>query len=276
MPTITLTSDFGLQDHISATVKGQFLQHLNSITNFIDVTHTVASYNLPQAAYFIKCVLDNFAVGTYHCVFVNLFELNIKQLLCFKQQDQYIFCADNGFVNLINYDNKAKVYAISLDKNMPFNIMSFVHSMAKCINWLESGNAMEDIGEITTTYIDKHSLKPIVSKELLEGYIIFVDQYENVITNITKKLFNDVRANRKFKIAFKRDEIIESIAESYADVPQGEKLALFNSSGFLEIAINQGNAAGLFGLVSYNNASKSSSNFLQKGLYYQTVKIYFE
>jgi S-adenosyl-L-methionine hydrolase (adenosine-forming) len=275
-PIITLTSDFGLQDHSAAIVKGQLLQHVNALPNIIDVTHQIACYNLPHAAYSVHTVAQNFPANTFHCVLVNLFETNSKYLLCFKFHNQFIFSADNGFVNLIKSDSATKVYAIPLDKNLPFDLINFVQTMAKCINWIYDGNALEDIGEITTKYLEKNSLKPIVNKDGLEGYIIFVDQYENVVTNITKSLFNQVRANRKFKIVFKRDEIIEQISESYGSVIQGEKLALFNSSGLLEIAINQGNAAGLFGLLNYAPNSKSNSSFSQKGLYYQTVKIYFE
>jgi len=57
-------------------------------------------------------------------------------------------------------------------------------------------------------------------------------------------------------------------------VPEGEKLALFNSAGYLEIAINKGNAAGLFGLQGYLEPSQSA--YIQNRLFYQTVKIFFQ
>ena len=65
--------------------------------------------------------------------------------------------------------------------------------------------------------------------------------------------------------------MIEKIADSYADVPEGEKLALFNSAGYLEIAINKGNAAGLFGLQGFTEHAQH----LQSRLFYQTVRIMF-
>ncbi len=66
--------------------------------------------------------------------------------------------------------------------------------------------------------------------------------------------------------------MITSVSESYADVPEGEKLAIFNSAGYLEIAINKGNAAGLFGLKGFTEQSAS----MQNRLFYQTVRIFFE
>jgi hypothetical protein len=65
------------------------------------------------------------------------------------------------------------------------------------------------------------------------------------------------------------DEVIDRIGETYADVPEGEKTAIFNSAGYLEIAINKGNAAGLFGLKGYVENSQQSQ------LAYQTVRIVF-
>ena len=75
--------------------------------------------------------------------------------------------------------------------------------------------------------------------------------------------------NRGALINDNLDEVIEKISESYADVPEGEKLALFNSAGFLEIAINKGNAAGLLGLKGFSEKNTQSKQILQNQLYYQ-------
>jgi S-adenosyl-L-methionine hydrolase (adenosine-forming) len=93
--------------------------------------------------------------------------------------------------------------------------------------------------------------------------------------NITREQFELQRRNRSFRIEFRRNEHIERISETYADVPEGEKLALFNSAGYLEVAINKGNAAGLlFGLHGYKE--QANNTYLQNRLFYQTVKIFFE
>ena len=114
------------------------------------------------------------------------------------------------------------------------------------------------------------------SDDWIEGQIIFIDNFENVIVNITRAQFEEQRKGRSFKIVFKRDEVIESISESYADVAEGEKLALFNSAGYLEIAINKGNAAGFFGLKGFSEKTKQVSSIIQNQLFYQTVRVYFE
>jgi S-adenosylmethionine hydrolase len=276
MAIITLTSDFGLQDHISATVKGQIYQHVHKVQAIVDITHQVVPFNLPQVAYLINSTLPNFSKGTYHCIFVNLFENNSHEIICFEYQHQYVFCADNGLINLITGGETVPVISMPLYNNQPFNIVNFIQTIANGINWIEGGGRMENIGEPKTGFIEKNNLKPMVGENWMEGHIVFIDAYENVVTNIPKVLFEKVCGKRKFKIIFKRDEVISQISESYGSVPQGEKLALFNTSGFLEIAINQGNASGLFGFQNYGSANSGSGLYLQKRLYYQTIKIYFE
>jgi S-adenosylmethionine hydrolase len=110
----------------------------------------------------------------------------------------------------------------------------------------------------------------MVTDTSIEGHIIFIDSFENVITNISRKHFEEARKGRNFSIVFKRDEIIDRISETYADVREGEKLALFNSADYLEIAINKGNAAGLFGLRGFSDKAT------QAQLTYQKVKIHFD
>ena len=116
----------------------------------------------------------------------------------------------------------------------------------------------------------------MLGEKFIEGQIIFIDNFENVIINITKEEFEEQRRGRSFKIVFKRDEIIEKISETYADVHESEKLALFNSANYLEIAINKGNAAGLFGLEGYTEKLNMQTQYIQNRLLYQTVKIYFD
>ena len=95
---------------------------------------------------------------------------------------------------------------------------------------------------------------------------------------ITKEDFEQQRKGRSFSIVFKRDEVIDKISETYADVADGEKLALFNSAGYLEIAINKGNAASLFGLQRYSERQQETMQILVNNnkMVYQTVKIHFQ
>jgi S-adenosylmethionine hydrolase len=156
------------------------------------------------------------------------------------------------------------------------NTLQCVDIFGNVINQLDSGVSIKDIGLADIPYIEKNPLKPAVGDDWIDGQIIFIDNFENVIVNITRHQFEELRRGRGFKINFKRDEVIDHISETYADVPEGEKLALFNSAGYLEIAINKGNAAGLLGLKGFSEKNSQSVQILQNQLFYQTVRINFE
>ncbi|HET9826640.1 MAG TPA: SAM hydroxide adenosyltransferase, partial [Chitinophagaceae bacterium] len=156
------------------------------------------------------------------------------------------------------------------------NTLYCTQIMANAVNKLVNGESIKNIGIADVEYVEKNPLRPLFSDHWIEGQIIFIDNFENVIVNITRAQFEEQRRGRAFKIVFKRDEVIESISESYADVPEGEKVALFNSAGYLEIAINKGNAAGLFGLKGFSEKTKQVSSMMQNQLLYQTVRVFFE
>jgi len=198
---------------------------------------------------------------------VNLFEKKPEQLLLAFHKNQYYLCADNGLLNMILEESPEMVIGIPLDKMANKNTLYCAGVMAKVVNQLLQGEPIQNIGVPDVMYTEKNHLRPLLDNSWIEGQIIFIDNFENVIVNITREQFEEQRKGRSFKIIFKRDEEIDRISESYADVAEGEKLALFNSAGYLEIAINKGNAAGLFGLKGFSEQSTQ--------LFYQTVKVFF-
>lgn len=271
MPLITLTSDIGQQDFLVGAVKGQMLQ-VNSNFSFIDISHNLSPFNYPQAAYVCRNAIKNFPAGTFHLVLVNLFDEKPEHLLLARHNGQYIGCADNGLLTMILEEVPQKIVSIPLDKNEQKNTLYCATVFARAFNQLHLGQEMELIGDPGISIHVKNPLRPLLGNQYIEGQIIFIDNFENVIVNIHKDEFEEQRKGRSFKIVFKRDEMIEKISETYADVNEGEKLALFNSAGYLEIAINKGNAAGLLGLQGFSERQLMQSN----RLFYQTVKVFFE
>jgi S-adenosyl-L-methionine hydrolase (adenosine-forming) len=275
MPLVTLTSDIGEQDYLVGAVKGR-LMRINPAFRIIDITHRLSPFNYPQAAYVCRNAIKNFPEYTYHIVLVNLFESKPEQLLLAFHNNQYIICADNGILGMILEETPEMILGIPLEKTAIKNTLFCMDVAAKAITLLANGEPLEMIGHPDASYIEKNPLRPTLGEDWIEGQIIFIDNFENVIVNITQEQFEEQRKGRRFKIVFKRDEVIERISGSYADVPQGEKLVLFNSAGYMEIAINKGNAAGLFGLRGYNENSQQVTSMVQNRLFYQTVKVFFE
>ena len=276
MPILTLTSDIGLKDFLVGAIKGQILQ-VNESFNLVDIAHQLTPFNYPQAAYVCRNAYKNFPDESFHLVLVNLFDAKPEHLLLARHKNQYIGIADNGLLTMILEGMPEQVVAIPLEKTKQKTTLYYASVFAQAFTDLLSGVSLEKIGDPAIKILEKNPLKPMLGSSWIEGQIIFIDHYENVVVNITREEFEAQRKGRSFKIVFKRDEVIEKIGETYADVQEGEKMAIFNSAGYLEIAINKGNAAGLFGLQGYSDKQQTAqSQFLQSRLFYQTVKIFFE
>lgn len=271
MAIITLTSDIGHTDYLPGAIKGKLLTILKNPV-LADITHELEPFNMLQAAYMCRNAFWNYPQNTYHIVIANLFDLQSTTMMIAKDNGQYIFCADNGLVEMIL--KRPPEIAVKLSPLKPENnkVLSVTTAFAKAIQQLENGLNMEEIGQIKTDFIAYNLFKPVIGNNWIERPIIFIDKFENVIVDITEAEFEKQRGGRDFQIIFRRNEFIDKISNSYADVNLGDKAAIFNSAGYLEIAINKGNAAGLFGLKSFSEFQQHS---IIPTMMYQTIKINF-
>ena len=274
MSLLTLTSEIGHQDYLISAIKAKLLGIDPGFT-ILDISHSLSPFNYPQAAYICKNAFVNFPEYTYHLILLNLFERPPKQLLLAFHHDQYILCADNGLLTMILEDEPEMVIGVPLPPDT-YNTLQMVELMGRTVQQLANGTSIKDLGVPDIAYLEKKPLKPVMDESGMEGQILLIDNFENVVVNITKDQFEKQRKGRAFRITFKRDEVIDKISATYADVAEGEKLALFNSAGYLEIAINKGNAAGLFGLKGFNEKKGKMSSIMQNQLFYQTIRIFFE
>jgi S-adenosylmethionine hydrolase len=270
MKLLTLTTDIGSADFLIGAMKGQLLQLIQEV-QLVDITHHLPSFNYPHTAYIGKNTLKHFPTGTFHLFLVNLFNSPSDKILLAEHNGHFIGCADNGLLTMILEDTPQKVVALDTSKIQQQNVLHYVRMFGTAIQRLTEGETLEQLGELTTDYLVRNPIHPSFGENWIEGQIIYIDHFENVIVNITKPDFEAHRKGRQFSIVFKRDETIDRISQHYADVNEGAKLAFFNAAGYLEIAVNKGNAGGLFGLQGI-----SDNPFHTDRIFYQTVKIFFE
>ncbi len=141
MALITLTSDFGLQDYIAGAVKGQLLQ-IDPSFQIHDISHQVAPFNYPQAAYICRNAIWQFPEKTYHLILVNLFEQKPEFLLLAYVNGQYIFCADNGLLSMILPVKPEIIIGLPLDKNEIKNTLYCVRRIGQVIRAIENGESL--------------------------------------------------------------------------------------------------------------------------------------
>ena len=96
--------------------------------------------------------------------------------------------------------------------------------------------------------VQRITFQPVISPNRIRGAVIYIDQYENVISNISRELFERIGKNREFELYFKRHDPILKLSRNYFDVAVGETLCLINSAEYLELAINMGKASSMLGL----------------------------
>lgn len=247
MAIITLTTDLGDKDIYQAALKGSILKLLPAV-NIVDITHSVAAFNVQQAAFILKNSFYYFPENTVHLIGIDTVYNTGTKYLAIRYQGHYFVGADNGIFSLMFSNDPDKMVEINIMQDLKFLHFPLADIFVKAACHLASGGELEAIGLPIATIEKKMNLQPVLEKNVIKGAVIYIDSFQNVITNITKEFFNQVQQGRRFTLYFKRNETINQLSWHYNEVPEGEKLCLFGISDHLEIAINKGNASGLLGL----------------------------
>jgi len=248
MHIITLTSDWNENDYYVASIKGKLLSGCPEVI-IVDITHRIKSYNTAQAAFIVRNSYPNFPDNTVHIIAVNTEPENGGQLLAAKINKQYFLCADNGMLGLLGGPDPEVV--VKLDESPEEEPLSFIslHLFADKACALAGGTPITSLGTTTTEYNKQTPLRPTLEDHTITGSVIYIDSYFNAITNISRELFDRVGNGRNFQIFVQsKHYMLNRINLRYNESLPGELLAIFNSAGLLEIAIRNGNAAGLLNL----------------------------
>ena len=246
MAVITLISDWGLNDFYTASVKGMIFKHLPN-AKVIDISHQISPFDVGQAAYVLKNTYKSFPDDTIHIIGVNTEESIEHPHAVAYFNKQYFIGADNGVFSLIFDSTPQKLVELDILQESDQFTFSGRDRFVKAAVHLAKGGKIEELGSSKEGLVNKMPFKPIVDEDSIRGIVVHVDTYENLITNIPKSLFLDKVKNKKFTISL-RSAQVSTIHTSYGDVPHGDVIALFSSSGMLEIAMNKSKAASLLGI----------------------------
>jgi S-adenosyl-L-methionine hydrolase (adenosine-forming) len=251
MAVITLTTDWGLRDQHLAILKGKLLQVMTK-PQFIDISHEIQPFNIAQAAYLFRNTYSSFPEGTVHFIGLGAFPSSDTELIAIKKEGHSFVGMNDGFFSLVFDDQPVDMIKLN-ESGLPyaaFDIAAIVHA----IQHLSTGKNIYELGSRISDFIQKSDFRPVTDEDLIRGSIIYIDAFGNAITNINRALFDQFRNGRKFEINARRQQYtITTLSERYSDVTRGNLLALFNTAGYLEIAINQGNASSLLGLKNNDN-----------------------
>jgi S-adenosylmethionine hydrolase len=262
LPVITLLTDLGASDASVALAKAVLINYAPH-TPLADISHLVSRFDLQQAAYLLSSAYAHFPAGAVNIVAIDVFRGNAPAMLLAAYAGYYFICPNNGFLPLAFGENIQDIY-LCCEFSKPYIFKEWMNKAGQVIETLTK--------DATLSVFSPHEIKKasriLQPKEMADGIecnVLYIDHYENVALDITRKQFDDLVNDGPFRIRISRTQWITAISHNYNDVGKEEALCRFNAAGYMEIAVNQGKAATLLGLGAYQAGN----------LQYQTIKIQF-
>jgi len=252
-PIITLTTDFGLNDHFVGTMKGVIL-NIEPDAQVVDICHSVQAFDVLDGALTICQAYSYFPVGTVHLVVVDPGVGTARRPIIVGGEKHLFVAPDNGVLSLI-YQREERIHVrhVTMEHYFLQPVSQTFHArdiFAPLAAYLAKGVDTTKFGEEVTDFVRFSAPKPkTVNAATLRGVVLKVDRFGNLITNITPAdapmLFGEAPA--RFKIIVGNREITE-IKSAYAQGAPGEVFGILGSMGYLEIAANRAAAAQLLGV----------------------------
>lgn len=248
-PIITLTTDFGLRDPYVAEMKAVIL-NISPEATIVDVSHEIEKFNIRMGAYVLACAVPYFAKGTIHLAIVDPDVGTARQSIMLQTRHGFFIGPDNGVLTLAaRRDEIIEIRKINNHELMLRNVSDTFHGrdiFAPAAAYLAKRTPIKDFGPRISKIVISSFAQVIRKEGAIIGEVMYIDDFGNIITNLTEKYLTDrkTQSNVDVKIGTTRQTL--KLCETYGDVDSRKPLVLMGSHDFLEIAINQGNAARKF------------------------------
>ncbi len=249
---ITLLTDFGLSDAYVAMLKGVILS-INRNARLIDITHNINAGSIFQGACILKESFSYFPSGTVHVAVVDPGVGSSRRIIALKAAGHYFVGPDNGiFWPVIEYYKETEIIELTEEKYFLPHVTGTFHGrdlIAPVAAYISIGT---EFGELGRPAINPEVLtlpRPYQKDDTLKGQIMRIDNFGNLITNITAGMLAEFLGSNK-SVIHVGDFEISGISNTYSNKEKGELLALINSSDYLEIAVNLGRASEYLGKAS--------------------------
>jgi S-adenosylmethionine hydrolase len=247
MAVVTIISDWNRNDYYLAALKGRILSQCPE-TTIVDITHQVTSFNSAQAAFILRNCYRNYPEGTIHLICVNTESSPEKPHVVILASKQYFIGCDNGFFGLLLNEDPEEIMVLKKNPDHPDGFAE-LYVFADCACSIIRKKKWNELGTASRAVSKQIPMLPTIDESTINGSVVYIDSYRNAITNISRDLFDRIRKGRPFDLFIQSNYYkINRLNKNYYDSSTGELLALFNSLGLLEIAINSGNAADLLSL----------------------------
>lgn len=246
---ITLTTDFGQQDHYVSVMKAVMLK-VNPSVRFIDTSHEIPPQDIMAGAWVVRNSAMLFPSGTVHLVVVDPGVGTDRKPVALKIEDQFFVGPDNGIFSLIGEEFGYEAIQLTNSDYWLKEQSSTFHGrdiFAPVAAHLSKGEAMEQLGKPLEKLVTFRWAIPISDRDGIQGWVVHIDRYGNLVTNIPSSMIRNVDQSASVRI-YVGNTILNNVETTFASVPDGEPVAYIGSSDNLEIAINKGNAKEMLGV----------------------------
>lgn len=262
MGTIALLTDFGNDDVYVGVMKG-VMREIAPQADFIDITHTISPQHVREAAFGLTNAFRYFPKGTVFLVVVDPGVGSLRRPIAIQAGGYTFVAPDNGVLSYaLAFADHADAVVLDKPQYHLKNVSQTFHGrdiFAPVTAHLSNGVPLAEVGTPVTDWVALPVPSLDVSPSIIRGEILDIDRFGNLITSIgrlswvdtTRMTLNPAFGQELFTVPINLNEAevwlngqnISTIQRSYSDVRRGEVLALLGSSGYLEISVNQGNAA---------------------------------
>lgn len=250
-PIITLTTDYGTNDHLVGTLKGVILK-INPDVTIVDITHQVTPFDLLDGALAIGAAYSYFPARTIHVVVVDPGVGTARRPLLVTSENQYFVAPDNGVLSLVyERDPSVVVRHANVEHYYLQPLSNTFHGrdvFAPVAAWLSKSGQTASMGDVIEDYKKFGMPRPKETDGVLKGVVLRVDGFGNLVTNFRPEdLSEEARKDGKADLAVGTHPV-PRLVSTFALGGAGEAVAYVGSSGYLEIAVNKGNAARSLGV----------------------------
>lgn len=253
-PIITLTTDFGLKDPYVAEMKAVIL-NLSPNVEVVDISHQIEKFSVKMGAYVLSSVAPYFPKGTIHVAVVDPGVGTERQPILIQTENGYLIGPDNGVLALTvrNTAGRKRVRRIVNKKLMMSNVSNTFHGrdvFAPAAAHLANGVSPDEFGPEISQIVTPGFAKIVRRKGMLVGEVIYIDDFGNIITSFGEEEIGFMKSERTIDLKLKNARLRLKFCKTYGEADLKEPMALIGSHNFLEISINQGNAAKVFKIKS--------------------------
>jgi S-adenosylmethionine hydrolase len=251
-PLVTLTSDFGAASPYVAAMKGALLA-VSPSARLMDLSHSLPPQDLRAASFFLCSAIPYFPEGTLHVFVVDPGVGTERAILYVETCGQRLLVPDNGCWTALAAKSRQppRVIRVSERRYWRTEVSATFHGrdiFAPVAGHLSLGVKPEELGPAADTWIKLSWPAPRITPQAIEGEVLVVDDFGNLITSIPgEEYLRNLTSARRITVG---GSLVERQVRTYGEAPPGTLVGLVSSAGMFEVAVVQGNAARRLGAAA--------------------------